>query len=504
MKAALANAALLSLFRGGERRFQAALGDPRGAQEAVLQAMVRAHTPSAFGRAHGFHRVRSVDDYRAAVPLGDATTLGLDGDPRSLVAEPILRLQPTGGSTGSSKLIPFTAGLRRRFQDGLAPWIGDLLLRVPGLALGSTWWQVTPPGERTLTHHKGIPVGFADDADYFGTVAARCIRALSAVPQEVGRLPLELWRERTLVHLLARRDLALLSVWNPSFLLLFLDFAATHWSHLLEGVARLDRARARELGPLERLGDRRWERVWPGLVLVSAWGDGAAARDLERLRALLPSVYLQPKGLLATEAFVSLPRVGLEGHVLAAHAFFLEFEAEGRVVGAGELDPGFVGDVVVTNGGGLWRYRLRDRVEVLGHLGRLPRIRFLGRADASCDLVGEKLHEDFVARILARVVGSAWALLAPHTSTAPPAYILHVQHPDAAALANRVEEGLREAMAYDYARRLGQLGPVKPYRIPQEANPQAAFLERSRREGRRLGDVKPAALDRREGWEEWW
>ena len=50
--------------------------------------------------------------------------------------------------------------------------------------------------------------------------------------------------------------------------------------------------------------------IWPRLALISCWTDAAAGQFLPQLRELFPTIEIQPKGLLATEAFVSFPLVG--------------------------------------------------------------------------------------------------------------------------------------------------------------------------------------------------
>ena len=53
--------------------------------------------------------------------------------------------------------------------------------------------------------------------------------------------------------------------------------------------------------------------------------------------------------------------------------------------------------MVVTTGGGLYRYRLRDRVRVLDRIGQTASLEFIGREHGVVDLFGEKLDERFVS-----------------------------------------------------------------------------------------------------------
>ena len=85
---------------------------------------------------------------------------------------------------------------------------------------------------------------------------------------------------------------------------------------------------------------------------------------------------------------------------------------------AHELRTGESYTVIVTTGGGLWRYRLGDLVEVDGFIGATRSLRFLGRGASVSDLCGEKLAETFATSAIAAACASCactphFALLAP-------------------------------------------------------------------------------------------
>jgi hypothetical protein len=184
---------------------------------------------------------------------------------------------------------------------------------------------------------------------------------------------------------------------------------------------------------------------------------------------------------------------------------FFEFLEEGRARLAHELEEGGLYSVVVTTGGGLYRYRLEDRVQVDGFVGRTPSLRFLGKEGHVSDLVGEKLREDFVAGALARTfeafsVQPRFALLAPRTDAERPRYALYLECdaplPDGMPL--RLERQLEEQGDYRYAVALGQLAPVEVVSIRGDG--LGAYLRRCQELGQRLGDIKPLALSPRPGW----
>src|SRR5262249_44287427 len=106
--------------------------------------------------------------------------------------------------------------------------------------------------------------------------------------------------------------------------------------------------------------------TWPNLQLISCWADAGAAVHVPALREAFPKVEIQSKGLIATEAFVSLPLFSYDGAALAIRSHFFEFEeisTTGRCRLAHEIERGGRYRVIVTTAGGLYRYQLRDEIE---------------------------------------------------------------------------------------------------------------------------------------------
>ncbi|MFO0584788.1 MAG: GH3 auxin-responsive promoter family protein, partial [Anaeromyxobacter sp.] len=517
--AAAGNAALLAAMLPAWRAFRAALRDPARAQAGVLRRLLAANAGAAFLREHGLGPRASPEAFLERVPPRAYDGLlpwierAAAGEEDVLCAAPVPLFQPSSGSAAATKLVPYPAPLRDEFQRALRPWLADMTLRRPALALGPAYWSVSPAAVGERRTPGGARVGFEDDAEYLGAAGRRLVEGTLAVPSAVRHLQdLGAWRARTLQHLLRARELRLLSVWSPTFLSLLLaplrDDPGPHLAALRDGApvaGPLPRlapapARAREV---ERALVRGLPAVWPRLALVSAWADGPSAAPARALEALLPGVPLEAKGLLATEAVVSIPFGGARPAAVRSH--FLELELAGRgLVPLEGWREGDEGSVVVTTGGGLWRYRLLDRVRVTGFLARTPTLEFLGKEDLVLDRFGEKLHEGFAARVLAGLgLGPGLAFLAPDASGSPPATTLYLARAavpagGAGPLAARLAAALDESFHHAHCVRLGQLAPPRVYVV--EGDAAAAYYEACRRRGRRAGDVKPAALSREDGW----
>ena len=119
-------------------------------QRRLLLHILSRNRDSEFGRAHGFADIRDVRAYQERVPLASYDNFFeliqriAAGQKKVLTCEPVQLLEPTSGSTGGEKLIPYTSELRRQFQRGLAAWIHDLFQGRPGIRAGRAYWSISP------------------------------------------------------------------------------------------------------------------------------------------------------------------------------------------------------------------------------------------------------------------------------------------------------------------------------------------------------------------------
>lgn len=523
-----ASASLWSSFGPGNFRFSQALKRPEAAQRDRLLSILRRNADCAYGRAHGLGRVHSVRDFQAAVPVVAYENLHpwvervLDGEDNVLTSEPVLLVERTSGSAAAAKYIPYTAGLFGEFQAALAPWLWNLYAAYPQLLRGTAYWQVTPLAQAPERSRGGIPIGLGAEAAYFTARQRRALGKLLSVPPEIAEIAeLDSSLYATLFFLLRDRNLSLISVWNPSFLSILLKHGRQWGEHLVrdisDGEIRCDLppAIARQCPPSPQRA-RDVERclaatpikltdLWPRLSVVSCWGDAEATPEFLRLEREFPDVAFQRKGLLATEGVVTIPRAS-GGSVAAVLSHFLEFlDDRGNPRLVHEIEQGAEYAVVITTSGGLWRYRLGDRVRMTGYLDRTPLLELVGKEDGVCDLRGEKLNPAFVSGVmrdlrLHSLLPMGFAMLVP-SRTPTAGYLLLVERSASPALVDALDANLRANPHYAYARDLGQL--ANPRVICCGPNAAERYLERCVLLGQRAGDVKPTSLHRADGWEDW-
>lgn len=496
MSARLLNQVCRLLYRKEYRHFMKSCG-LKQVQEEYLLDLLGKNSETDYGRKYGFSGIGSYEEFAEKVPL----TVYEDYEPfidkiaegkkRVLTSEEVTLLEPTSGSSGGRKLIPYTRSLQGEFQRGIRPWLYDIYTNVSGVCDGMSYWSITPVTDGKSYTKCGIPIGFEEDTAYFGRLEQAVMGKLFAVDGSVKFSgSMRDFYFKTVLQLLECKSLTLISVWNPTFLAILCDFICENSEELVERLPEVCRQRI-----LEGAAENRFDRVFPQLKIISCWADGSAADDVGEIAERFPGVYIQPKGLLATECFSSFPLTGEEGSRLSIYSHFFEFRrlSDGKIITAERLTPGEY-ELIVTTGGGFYRYQIGDIVEVIEtYPDRPPRIRFLRRSGISCDLYGEKLTEGFVRKVCAGLgITGNFCFLAPEGKF----YRLYTTAENITDEA--LDKALREGYHYNYCRELGQLECARVCRV--SGNPAQVYLERLSAEGMRLGDIKPAYLSRKSGW----
>jgi hypothetical protein len=535
MNAALANRLWLLASRRAARDFHRAARHVEEMQSQLLQNYLSRNRDTFYLRTH-VHRYTGkhgnyhlpLTTYEDYLPFIERIA---NGEQNILTRDPVTLFELSSGSTSASKMIPYTRTLKSEFGRGLSVWITDLFTHHPDLARGAAYWSISPLTDGPRRTPSGIPIGFEEDSAYLGPLGALIESAL-AVPNLVKRIrDVDSFRYVTLLFLLSRPDLRLVSVWNPTFLTLLLKPLPDWWDSILKDISdgtitpptdsqlpftnyRLPRnpQRAKQLSDHATIRPRDYATIWPHLSLISCWADGASAPYARELQEQFPGVTLQPKGLLATEAFVSFSLVGYEGAALAVTSHYFEFITDSSDIRlAHQLERGQTYSVIVTTGGGLYRYQLNDLVEVTGFYAQVPLLKFIGKADRVSDYFGEKLNEQFVANVLTHLfekhrLTPLFSMLAPD-DTPPFHYTLYLELPDHATmrppdysnmrLSDSLDSLLRQNFHYDYCRKLGQLSPAQVTLVRRGAE---TYIAACQARGQKLGDIKPAVLQKSTGW----
>jgi len=353
MIARLGGAALDAAVAWRRRGFERLWRQPMIVQERSLLTAVAAARNTDFGLAHDFDRVRSIDDYRARVPLCDY--LGLKRWLDSAAAGAAGVTWPgrapycvkTSGTTAGDKAIPVTEAAFRSHRRGgwdallmAAERVGGAaLLGGPLLFLGGSTALAPAPG--------GALVG-----DLSGVVVHRLppgLRGRYSPGEPIASIADWPTRLAAVAELVQRQDLRLLAG-MPSWMLV-----------LFERIARERQAVGR---PLRDLG-----QLWPHLrVFVHGGVSFAPYRAVFEawMGRALEYVEVYP----ASEGFVGVQTERAGGLTLMLdYGIFYEFvpvedlaTLRPRRHTVAEVEIGRAYALVLTTPGGLWSYVLGDTV----------------------------------------------------------------------------------------------------------------------------------------------
>ncbi len=505
------------------RRFKRDARNLESTQRNRLQHYLRRNAGTAFGLQHGFGGINSWEEFTEQVPVRDYDDFEpwisriTAGELKVLTQDPVRLFEPSSGSSGPAKLIPYTQSLQREIRQGVAVWSANNFLSKPELLTGRSYWSLTPQMDAMASTESGIPVGFDEDSAYLGGITQYLINRTLATKSALRLVDnMDVFWRVTLLMLLQCRDLRFISVWHPSYLGLLVERMRRNWPSLLQELEsgyslntpalRIHRSPARA-HELRATGYDNLHLIWPNLRTISCWTDGHAATYIPQLRSLFPEATLQAKGLLATEGFVTIP-YGAHGALrpLAIRSHVFEFLGnDDKLYAPWQIEKGEEYTVLITTGGGLYRYRLGDRIQVDGFFDEVPCLSFVGKEDQVSDFYGEKLNENFVANVFSTVfakhnIDPHFALLAIEESFTTPAYVLYLELDGEIphSLARQVDQALRENPHYDLCIRLGQLGNARIARVQNDAF--SLYAKRLSEIGMRLGDIKPTPLSRHNGW----
>ena len=490
------------------RRLAEALLDPGAAQLELLRAVLGENAQTGYGRRLGFGSVRTLAEFRSAVPLATYEDLRpfvdrmLDGEPDVLLPGQPIFFARTSGTSGKPKHVAYPRTVGLEYAAAIEPMLARLDEAHPGATAAAL--NVTGKYREDATK-SGVPVGSASGL----------VRNLECFAEEpyhhyFPEAVLELAdfeaRYYALLRLALAAPLRMLSALNPSTILTFFGKASS-WGEALaqdleEGTLERGPAAAAALSPL--LGDRlskapqaaaRLRRslseqgrlvpsiVWPMLDVIQTWKGGAARHYLESLRQLCPQCTLWSSISGSTEGLLLVPiEPQWNGGVPALCSSVLEFFPEDSppsndaMVDVERLEEGRSYRVVLTNRRGMYRYVMDDVFRVEGRYQRTPVLSYSHRFGLTSSLTGEKLTEHDI------IAGAESAMAAAHLT--PTDYQAAPEWGEPARYALLVEFG-PEARAADGALFLAAF---------EEALAAGNIEYRSKRDSGRLGPPELLAL----------
>jgi GH3 auxin-responsive promoter len=409
------------------RHFRALCRTPVQAQERLLRQILETNADTEFGRRHGFDGITSFRQFQEQVPISayedlePYITAEMQGRPNQLTKEPPVLFTTTSGTTGNRKYIPMTRDGKRAKSHLTWLWFCGLYRDHPGIVGGRILSVVSPEVESHAP--SGVPVG-AESGHAYRTMPGP-VKSMYTAPYGVFAVEDYEAKYYTLLRLAAGQNISCIATVNPSTIVLLGDRLARHSESIVRDVRdgslssafsvprelrdslhlRPDPERARHLEQATARGGGvlRPGLAWPGLAAIGCWKGGTVGAYLAKFDDLFPQrPPVRDFGYYATELRGSVPlsddgdagTIAVGTNVLEFHPATDDRSPEGReLLRVEQLEVGRRYFIYVTNASGLYRYEMNDIVEVAGHHGRTPLIRFIQKGKGVVSFTGEKLYE---------------------------------------------------------------------------------------------------------------
>jgi GH3 auxin-responsive promoter len=423
------------------RHFNALSRTPVQAQDRLLRQILETNADTEFGRRYGFGTITSFRQFQERVPIFGYEDLEpyineeMNGQPNQLTKDPPVLFTTTSGTTGNRKYIPMTRGGKQAKSHLTWLWFCGLYRDHPGIVGGRILSVVSPEVESHAP--SGVPCG-AESGHAYRTMPGP-VKSMYTAPYGVFAIADYEAKYYTLLRLAAGQNISCIATVNPSTIVLLADRLAHHTESIIRDVRdgslspdvavppelraslhlRPDKERARRLERAATSGGGVLlpGLAWPKLAAVGCWKGGTVGAYLAKFDTLFPQgLPVRDFGYYATELRGSVPlsdqgdagTIAVGTNVLEFHPAGEDRAPEGReLLTVDQLQVGQRYFVYVTNASGLYRYDMNDIVEVAGHYGQTPLIRFIQKGKGVVSFTGEKLYE---VQVIAAVEAALAAL----------------------------------------------------------------------------------------------
>lgn len=392
--------------------------DCKGTQELMLMELLHACKDTEFGKAHGFGEITSVEEYRQRVPLSTWDDYApyqerlTAGESDILFPGKATFFYRTSGTTAGYKFIPESAR-ECTARSALLRTRNIFRLRLGNV---SAMKRILTFANRSLLDvtSGGIPCGTASGRST-EQYDSRLMSRLTCSPLAANELDGE-----DLMYIMMRcalyyNDVSSVVGNNALMLLTMIRYAQAHAEELIEEIRtgachipisdelrdaikvplQPNPERADALEALRREDHFIPRYYWPELQAGSFWLGGSVGVYVNEVRPFLPEncIYVDA-GYGSSEAKINIPmQPNKPAGALSVFSSFYEFipEEGGEPLLAHELEDGKRYELILTTNAGLYRYRLKDLVQVDGFTGTTPNIYFVSKLADMANLAQEKI-----------------------------------------------------------------------------------------------------------------
>lgn len=376
------------------RVFFKSLKAPVSSQEKTFQEIIALYNQSTLSNEYG--QINTIEEFQKKLPiveyddLREKIILQKNVNSPYLSSEMPIHYEYTSGSSGTPKPIPYTPSLMSSFHRMFNIWSHDILSNASlNLKYGVIYISVSPLNDDFKGHE--------DDSEYLGTFFKHILHRF-LIGQELKKLKdKECYLECLSYILISNPQLEIISIWSPSLFVRVINFIKDHKIEIVENLKKGEFKKSNihlKFSPLSLSNSSPITDFFPSLKLISCWADAQAKNDYHLISKIFKNCLVQKKGILATEAPISLPLININNSSPLLGEIFFEFiDSKGKIKLINDIKIDEVYSLIISTKGGFYRYKIGDNVLIKDKVLETPTFEFVGRSGNVSDLCGEKLSE---------------------------------------------------------------------------------------------------------------
>lgn len=484
----------------------------KAVNEQTLFKILNENKDTEYGKKYGFSEIKSVEDFQKKVPLTfyedymDYIERSKNGEPNLLTRKTIKNYAMTSGTTGIKKYIPQSPETAINYFKVICIFVNQCLdaLRLRNVSTfnirgfcnteitespksdGREYSSSNISGYAAGSVKNFLPIFTQMPADVIGCgeiedkeyVKSRYALQLRGIRFIVGVFmsPISFSIEYIQKNMEMLIDDIEKGTINPEIKM------SESIRNKLVSKLKPDPVRANELRAIMNSpSDEPFiSRIWPEMSFVAAIGTGdfepftkAVLSQCDSDVTVCHSVYAASEALIA---FAIKPNEAC--YLPLVDSAFYEFipveeNESDRILLMNELEVGKFYEIVVTTKAGLYRYRLKDVIRVVGYEGETPLIKFAYRANLVTNICGTHITNDDLSDGVKKLekqygLNAVDFSLYPKMDPADSHLELYIEFnkdvdkETADSIERSFEDNIKQLnTAYVYARDIGQLQPAQ-------------------------------------------
>ncbi len=464
------------------RRLKKNTVNARKKNEKLLFKILKNGENTEYGIKHDFKNIKSVEDYRANVPISSYSDyepyierMINNNEEDLLTSLPLIGYSKSSGTTGSPKFIPLTQNIASIYQRNTLTCMMAMADRYCREKFG----RPLKPGRGMflcVDFDEKLPNGRSAT-----NVPEQTAKQLGFMYPYILNVPFSKLFKATdvsLYYMLLRfglEDRDTMYIFSVFFSIIYelLAFMMANWETLVNDIEKgtVDQTLGRPIPEVremlekvikpnpERAAELRREfekgfdetllqRLWPNLSVIYGISGSIYTVYSNGVRKIAGDIPFDYSIYGASEGLFAAPwQLNDENRLLVADSCYFEFipvDDDTKVLSLDELVPGEEYEIIITNQAGFYRYRINDIIKCEGYENDSPVITFCRRKGHMISIIGEKTSEEHFLSLIERIEEASghtindWIVYI-NNDTRPSHYTLLLENKDGADLSGYAE-----------------------------------------------------------------